>query len=455
MTCNIIILAAGQGTRMRSALPKVLHKLADKSLLEHVCQTANALSPSLLNIIYGHGGELVRQALAGLQVNWIEQAEQLGTGHAVAQALPFIQDDETVLILYGDVPLTKQASLHALLEQVTATSMGLLTIELPDPTGYGRIIRDAAGKVERIVEHKDATSAERAINEVNTGMLAVNGGRLKEWLGKLGNDNAQREYYLTDIISMAVADGIEVKTVQASHRCEVEGVNDRLQLARLERYYQNMKAEELMQAGVTLRDPARLDIRGELNCGQDVQIDINVIIEGRVSLGDNVQIGPNVMLKDCVIAAGARIEANCVIEQAEIGTNSIVGPFARLRPGTQLAAKSKVGNFVEIKNATIGEGSKVNHLSYIGDARLGKNVNIGAGTITCNYDGANKHQTVIGDNAFIGSCSQLVAPVEIGPNATIGAGSTISKDAPADALTLSRSPQKTLNNWQRPTKNKE
>ncbi|MDT8404109.1 bifunctional UDP-N-acetylglucosamine diphosphorylase/glucosamine-1-phosphate N-acetyltransferase GlmU [Sulfuriflexus sp.] len=455
MTCNIIILAAGQGTRMRSALPKVLHKLADKSLLEHVCQTANTLAPSQLNIIYGHGGERVRQALVGLQANWIEQAEQLGTGHAVTQALPYFEDDETVLILYGDVPLTKQATLHALLDQVTATSMGLLTIELPDPTGYGRIIRDAAGKVERIVEHKDATAAERAITEVNTGMLAVNGGRLKDWLGKLGNDNAQGEYYLTDIIGMAVADGVEVKTVQASHRYEVEGVNDRLQLARLERYYQSMKAEELMQAGVTLRDPARLDIRGELKCGQDVQIDINVIIEGRVRLGDNVQIGPNVMLKDCVIAAGARIEANCVIEQAEIGASSIVGPFARLRPGTRLAAESKVGNFVEIKNATIGEGSKVNHLSYIGDARLGKDVNIGAGTITCNYDGANKHQTVIGDKAFIGSCSQLVAPVEIGSNATIGAGSTISKDAPADALTLSRSPQKTLKNWQRPTKNKE
>jgi bifunctional UDP-N-acetylglucosamine pyrophosphorylase/glucosamine-1-phosphate N-acetyltransferase len=440
---------------MRSALPKVLHKLADKSLLEHVCQTANSLHPAQLNIVYGHGGEIVRQTLARLEANWVEQTEQLGTGHAVAQALPYINNDETVLILYGDVPLTRQDTLQALLEQVSTTSMGLLTIALADPTGYGRIIRNQAGKVERIVEHKDATAAERTINEVNTGMLAVNGGQLKAWLDRLENNNAQAEYYLTDIIGMAVADGIEIKTVQASNSYEVEGVNDRLQLARLERYYQAMQADELMQAGVTLRDPARIDIRGELSCGQDVHIDINVIIEGRVSLADNVQIGPNVILKDCAIAEGSRIEANCVIEQAEVGPNCRVGPFARLRPGAKLAAQAKVGNFVEIKNAIIGESSKVNHLSYVGDAHLGKAVNIGAGTITCNYDGANKHQTVIGDNAFIGSCSQLVAPVEIGPNATIGAGSTISKDAPADALTLSRSPQKTIKNWQRPTRNKE
>ncbi len=440
---------------MRSALPKVLHKLADKSLLEHVYATANSLAPVQLNIVYGHGGEIVQQTLSALKANWIEQTQQLGTGHAVAQVAPYIKDNETVLILYGDVPLTQKESLQALLNQVSASSMGLLTINLPDPTGYGRIVRDAAGKVERIVEHKDATETERLIKEVNTGMLAANGKQLKSWLDSLSNDNAQGEYYLTDIIGMAVADGIEVKTVQANNSYEVEGVNDRLQLARLERYYQSMQADDLMRAGVSLRDPARIDIRGELVCGQDVQIDINVIIEGKVSLADNVQVGPNVVLKDCMIGEGTHIDANCVIEQAEVGMNCVVGPFARLRPGAKLANNAKVGNFVEIKNSIIGEGSKVNHLSYIGDAKLGKGVNIGAGTITCNYDGAYKHQTVIGDNAFIGSNSQLVAPVEIGDNATIGAGSTISKDAPADGLTLSRSPQKTLKNWQRPTKGKE
>lgn len=455
MTCNVIILAAGQGTRMRSALPKVLHKLADKSLLEHVYETANSLAPAQLNIVYGHGGEIVQEKLTGIKANWIEQAEQLGTGHAVAQALAHIKDDETVLILYGDVPLTQKDTLQALLNQVSESSMGLLTIDLPDPTGYGRIVRDSAGKVERIVEHKDASASVHTIKEVNTGMLAVNGKQLKGWLDRLSNDNAQGEYYLTDIIGMAVADGIEVRTVQANNSYEVEGVNDRLQLARLERYYQSMKADDLMRAGVALRDPARIDIRGEIVCGQDVQIDINVIIEGRVSLGNNVQIGPNVVLKNCSIGEGTHIDANCVIEQAEVGENCAVGPFARLRPGAKLADNSKVGNFVEVKNSTIGEGSKVNHLSYIGDATLGKGVNIGAGTITCNYDGAYKHQTVIGDNAFIGSNSQLVAPVEIGDNATIGAGSTISKDVPAEGLTLSRSPQKTLKNWQRPTKSKD
>lgn len=440
---------------MRSALPKVLHKLADKSLLEHVYATANSLNPKQLNIVYGHGGKVVQQRLSGLKANWVEQAEQHGTGHAVAQALPCINDDETVLVLYGDVPLTQKNTLQALLDLVTESSMGLLTIDLDEPTGYGRIVRDDNARVVRIVEHKDASQTELAIREVNTGMLAVNGKQLKNWLSKLGNDNAQGEYYLTDIIAMAVADGIEVKTVQTRNGYEVEGVNDRLQLARLERYYQAMKADELMKAGVGLRDPARIDFRGQLTCGQDVQIDINVIIEGEVTLGNNVQIGPNVILKDCAIGDGSHIEANCIIERAWIGSNCTVGPFARLRPGAKLADHSKVGNFVEVKNSSIGEGSKVNHLSYIGDASLGKNVNIGAGTITCNYDGAFKHQTIIGDNAFIGSCSQLVAPVKVGENATIGAGSTISKDAPADSLTLSRSPQKTLTNWQRPSKSKE
>lgn len=437
---------------MRSKLPKVLHRLAHRSLLEHVWAAANQLKPSKTCIVYGHGGDQVREHLQNSSVEWAEQPEQLGTGHAVAQAMPHIPESGKVLILYGDVPLIKTVTLEAMLEQCSDSAMSLLTIELDNPQGYGRIVRDNEQKVTRIVEHKDATEAQLAINEINTGIMCVPAEQLSQWLAKLGNNNAQGEYYLTDIIAMAVSDKIAINTVSATNSHEVEGVNDRLQLARLERYYQAMQAEELMQQGVTLRDPARIDVRGEITCGQDVIIDINVIIEGKVEIGDGAQIGPNVILKDCTIGAGSIIEANCVIEQAIVGEQCNVGPFARLRPGAKLANKAKVGNFVEIKNADIGEGSKVNHLSYIGDTTMGDNVNVGAGTITCNYDGANKHRTIIGDNVFVGSNTAMVAPIKLGDGATIGAGSILTTDADAEALTLTRSKQKTLSGWKRPTK---
>lgn len=454
MTCSVIILAAGQGSRMRSKLPKVLHKLAHRSLLEHVWAAANPLKPAKTCIVYGHGGDQVREHLQDSRVEWAEQAEQLGTGHAVAQAMPYIPESGKVLILYGDVPLIKTTTLEMMLEQCSDSAMSLLTIELDNPQGYGRIVRDNNQKVTSIVEHKDATEAQLTINEINTGIMCVPTQQLSQWLAKLSNNNAQGEYYLTDIIAMAVGDKIAINTVSATNSHEVEGVNDRQQLARLERYYQAMQAEELMQQGVTLRDPARIDVRGEVACGQDVTIDINVIIEGKVDIGDGVQIGPNVILKDCSIGAGSIIEANCVIEQAVVGKECNVGPFARLRPGATLANRAKVGNFVEIKNADIGEGSKVNHLSYIGDTTMGDNVNVGAGTITCNYDGANKHRTIIGDNVFVGSNTAMVAPIKLGDGATIGAGSTLTVDADAGALTLTRSKQKTLSGWKRPTKKK-
>jgi len=454
MKCSVIILAAGQGSRMRSAQPKVLHKLAHRSLLEHVWAAAERLNPQDCCIVFGHGGDKVRAHLQDQPVKWAEQAEQLGTGHAVAQAMPDIPDSGKVLILYGDVPLIRTTTLEAMLDKCSNSAMSLLTIELDDPHGYGRIIRDADQQVTSIVEHKDASEAQLSIHEINTGIMCVPAAKLSTWLGKLSNDNAQAEYYLTDIIAMAVSDKIAINTVSATNSHEVEGVNDRIQLARLERYYQAMQAEKLMQQGVTLRDPARVDVRGEIACGQDVVIDINVIIEGKVNIGDNVQIGPNVILKDCSIGAGSIIEANCVIEQAIVGEQCSVGPFARLRPGAKLAAKAKAGNFVEIKNAEIGEGSKVNHLSYIGDTSMGADVNVGAGTITCNYDGANKHRTIIGNNAFIGSNTAIVAPLEVGAGATIGAGSILTTDAEAAALTLTRSKQKTIKGWKRPVKDK-
>jgi bifunctional UDP-N-acetylglucosamine pyrophosphorylase/glucosamine-1-phosphate N-acetyltransferase len=450
----VIILAAGQGTRMRSVLPKVLHKLAHLPLLEHVCRTAESLQAEDIYVVYGHGGEQVRECCRHLPCHWIEQDRQLGTGHAVNQVAPYIKANQQVLVLFGDVPLVQATTLQALRDSA-AGGLALLTVEREDPAGYGRITRDQAGKVIGIVEHKDADPASLAIREVNTGIMLAPAGRLPGWLARLENSNSQNEYYLTDIVAMAVADGIAVEAVKASSPLEVSGVNDRLQLAALERYYQHMNAEELMQQGVTVRDPARLDIRGEISCGQDVILDVNVILEGKVSIGNNVCIGANVIIRDSTIADGAVIEANSIIEKSEIGAGCSVGPFARLRPGTRLAAKAKVGNFVEIKNALIGDGSKVNHLSYIGDATLGVGVNIGAGTITCNYDGANKHQTTIGDHAFIGSNTQLVAPVSVGKGATIGAGSTITRDAPADALTLTRSAQKTLTGWQRPVKKQD
>jgi len=439
---------------MRSDLPKVLHKLAHRSLLEHVWVAAAELKPQQTCIVYGHGGEQVRQHLTESSLKWVEQPEQLGTGHAVAQAIPLLPDSGKVLILYGDVPLIKTSTLESMLANCSDTKMSLLTIDLDDPKGYGRIVRNNEQQVISIVEHKDATDEQLGIIEINTGIMCVPAGKLASWLGKLGNDNAQGEYYLTDIIAMAVSDKIAINTVSATNSHEVEGVNDRIQLARLERYYQAMQAEQLMQQGVTLRDPARIDVRGEVICGQDVVIDINVILEGKVEIGDKVQIGPNVILKDCSIGAGSIIEANCIIDQAIVGEQCSVGPFARLRPGAKLANKAKAGNFVEIKNADIGEGSKVNHLSYIGDTTMGAGVNVGAGTITCNYDGANKHRTVIGDNAFIGSNTAMVAPVEIGAGATVGAGSTLTSDAESDALTLTRTKQKTITGWQRPVKKK-
>ncbi len=454
MELSVVILAAGQGSRMRSKLPKVLHKLAHKPLLTHVIDVAEQLAAQDIHVVYGHGGEVVRDALSDHKVSWVKQDEQLGTGHAVAQAVPRLIDDHVVLVLYGDVPLTTKATLEQLLAQVSKTSMGLLTAVLDNPHGYGRIVRNSDNAVQCITEEKDASAEIRKIPEVNTGILAVSGGKLKEWLGRLKNNNAQGEYYLTDIIAMAVSDGIEVKTSHASAVEEVEGINNRSQLARIERYYQQQQAEQLMMAGVTLKDPARFDLRGSVETGIDVIIDVNVILEGDVVLGDNVAIGANCVLINSIVGDGSVILPNSIIENSVIGVECSIGPFARIRPDTKLANKVKIGNFVEVKKAQVGDASKINHLSYVGDSIIGKDVNIGAGTITCNYDGANKHLTEIGDGAFIGSDSQLVAPVKIGAGATIGAGSTVTNDAPENALTLSRSKQRSIDSWARPQKKK-
>ncbi len=451
MSLDIVILAAGQGTRMRSALPKVLHPVAGKSMLGHVIDTARQLSPRKIHVVIGHGAELVRERLAADDVDFVLQAEQLGTGHAVAQALPHIEADK-VLILYGDVPLTQVETLSRLLEQASDTQLGLLTVNLADPTGYGRIIRDEAGIVQAIVEHKDASEAQRAIREGNTGILAVPGKRLGDWLGRLSNSNAQGEYYLTDVIAMAVADGLVVATETAQEEMEVLGANDRIQLAQLERYYQQRAARRLMTQGVTLLDPARFDLRGEVTVGRDVQIDINVILEGKVVIEDGVQIGPNCVIKDSTLRRGAIVKANSHLEGAELGEGADCGPFARLRPGAKLGAKAHVGNFVELKNAVLGEGAKAGHLSYLGDAEIGARTNIGAGTITCNYDGANKFKTVMGEDVFIGSNSSLVAPVTLGDGATTGAGSTVTQDVPAKALAVGRAKQRNIEGWKRPTK---
>ena len=451
MSLDIVILAAGQGTRMRSALPKVLHPVAGKSMLGHVIDTARQLSPRKIHVVIGHGAELVRERLAANDVDFVLQAEQLGTGHAVAQALPHIEADK-VLILYGDVPLTQVETLSRLLEQASDTQLGLLTVNLADPTGYGRIIRDEAGIVQAIVEHKDASEAQRAIREGNTGILAVPGKRLGDWLGRLSNSNAQGEYYLTDVIAMAVADGLVVATETAQEEMEVLGANDRIQLAQLERYYQQRAARRLMTQGVTLLDPARFDLRGEVTVGRDVQIDINVILEGKVVIEDGVQIGPNCVIKDSTLRRGAIVKANSHLEGAELGEGADCGPFARLRPGAKLGAKAHVGNFVELKNAVLGEGAKAGHLSYLGDAEIGARTNIGAGTITCNYDGANKFKTVMGEDVFIGSNSSLVAPVTLGDGATTGAGSTVTQDVPAKALAVGRAKQRNIEGWKRPTK---
>lgn len=454
MSLDIVILAAGQGTRMRSALPKVLHPVAGKSMLGHVIDTARQLQPQSIQVVIGHGAEAVRERLAAPDLNFILQAEQLGTGHAVAQALPALSA-ERVLILYGDVPLIAAETLQRLLALVTDQQLGLLTVQLADPTGYGRIVRGADGQVEAIVEHKDANAAQRAISEGNTGILAVPGKRLADWLGRLSNSNAQGEYYLTDVIAMAVADGLVVATEQASDEMEVLGANDRIQLSQLERHYQYRAGRRLMAQGVTLIDPARFDLRGEVTVGRDVLIDINVILEGQVLIEDGVQIGANCVIKDSVLRQGAIVKANSHLDGAEVGEGAGCGPFARLRPGTVLGAKAHVGNFVELKNAKLGAGAKAGHLSYLGDAEIGARTNIGAGTITCNYDGANKFKTVLGEDVFIGSNSSLVAPLTLGDGATTGAGSTVTTDVPANTLAVGRAKQRNIEGWKRPVKLKK
>jgi bifunctional UDP-N-acetylglucosamine pyrophosphorylase/glucosamine-1-phosphate N-acetyltransferase len=450
---SVVVLAAGQGKRMHSALPKVLQPLAGRPLLEHVVRAARALAPAGIHIVYGHGGDQVRAAFAAqTDLHWALQAEQLGTGHAVAQALPAIPDDHEVLVLCGDVPLIETATLERLVGETPGGQLALLTAVVGDATGYGRVLRNARGAVTRIVEHKDASDEERRVTEINTGLIAFRAGTLRGYLAKLTNKNAQGEYYLTDVIGMAVADGVPVRGIVAGSATEVLGINDRTQLAQAERAWQARRAQELMTRGVTLADPARLDVRGEVLVGRDVFIDVGVVLEGKVTLGDRVHIGPYAVLRDATLGADTVVHAHSVLEGAAAGDGCEIGPFARLRPGTVLAGHVKAGNFVEIKNSQIAPHSKVNHLSYVGDATVGTQVNIGAGTITCNYDGANKHRTVIGDDVFVGSGSMLVAPLEIGAGATIGAGSTITKGAPPAELTVARTKQVSVPGWKRPKK---
>jgi len=448
---NIVILAAGQGKRMHSNLPKVLHPLAGKALVLHVIDTARSLAPQTLCVVYGHGGEAVRRTLDAPDLAWALQEPQLGTGHAVQQALPHLSSEGTTLILYGDVPLIRAETLKKL-GHAAQGALAILTVELADPSGYGRIVRDDTGRVLRIVEQKDSTAEERRIGEINTGIMAMPSALLGQWLGRLSNDNAQQEYYLTDIVSMAVDAGLPIRTVNPTHEWEVLGVNSKVQLAELERIAQRSTAEQLMEQGVRLADPQRLDVRGELVCGRDVFIDINCVFEGRVELDEAVEVGPNCVLKNARIGAGARLAAFTHIEDAVVGPDGRIGPFARLRPGAELAGDVHIGNFVEIKKSTIAAHSKVNHLAYIGDAIIGSRVNVGAGTITCNYDGANKFQTIIEDDAFIGSDTQLVAPVTVGRGATLGAGTTLTRDAPPDTLTVSRAKQVSIAGWKRPLK---
>ena len=452
MKLAVVILAAGQGKRMKSDLPKVLQPLAGRPLLGHVVSRAQQLSPSSIHVVYGHGGERVRAAFEGADLKWALQAEQLGTGHALMQAMPGVADDELVLVLYGDVPLINPDTLRQLIALAGPKAVSLLTVMLDNPTGYGRIVRNARGAVQKIVEQKDASRAQLRIREGNSGILAGPAKLLRRWLGKLRNANAQGEYYLTDIIAMAVKDKIKVNPLVSPTMAETLGVNDKVQLAELEALHRAARARELMLAGATLADPARIDVRGEVSVGRDVFIDANVLLEGAVQLGDGVRIGPNVVLRDVSIGAGSVVHPNSILEQAAVGPGCLIGPYARLRPGSKLGREVHVGNFVELKKSELGDGSKANHLTYLGDALVGKGVNVGAGTITCNYDGVNKSQTTIEDGAFIGSGNMLVAPVRIGKDATTGAGSTITRDAPDGQLTLARSKQVTLEGWKRPVK---
>ena len=454
MSTNVIILAAGKGTRMRSTLPKVLQPLAGRPLLGHVIETAKKLNAANIITIYGHGGNLVQQAFAQENVEWVEQAEQLGTGHAVKVTLPVLPTDGVSLILSGDVPCITEATLKKLLQASAETGIGIVTLTVDDATGYGRIVRKN-GEIQAIVEHKDANDEQRKIKEFNTGIYCVNNAKLHEWLPKLSNENAQGEYYLTDIIAMAIADGLSVASVEPELAFEVEGVNDRVQLATLEREFQNNQAKKLMQQGVHLIDPARFDLRGNLSVGQDVRIDINVIIEGDCEFGDHVEIGAGCVIKNTKIAAGTKVQPYSIFDNAVVGENAQIGPFSRLRPGAKLANDVHIGNFVEVKNSSIGLGSKANHFTYLGDAEVGAGSNIGAGTITCNYDGANKFKTIIGDWAFIGSNSSLVAPVHIGNGATVGAGSVITRDVAENSLAFERSKQVAKENYQRPEKVKK
>ena len=451
MAFSVIILAAGKGTRMKSALPKVLHKIGGIPMVQRIINTVQALNANNIHLVYGHGGEQLKATLVGDNLNWCLQREQLGTGHAVQQAAPHINDNEDVLILVGDAPLIREETLSKLKEVKSQCDLALLTVELDDPTGMGRIIREN-DNITAIVEHKDATEEQKHIREINTGMMMMTGKDLKRWLGALTNDNAQGEYYLTDIIAMAASEGKRIQAAQPSEAVEVEGINNRIQLSRLERALQHRQADELMTNGVSLADPQRFDLRGNLTAGQDVTIDINVIIEGSVTLGNQVTIGANCILRNCEIADNTVIEANSIVEDAVVGKNCTVGPFARLRPGAVMHEKSKVGNFVEMKKATLGEGAKANHLTYLGDAEVGANANIGAGTITCNYDGVNKSKTIIGENAFIGSNSSLVAPVCVGDGATVGAGSVITTNVDDKALAVARGKQRNITGWSRPTK---
>jgi bifunctional UDP-N-acetylglucosamine pyrophosphorylase/glucosamine-1-phosphate N-acetyltransferase len=451
MKLAVVILAAGQGKRMKSALPKVLQPLAGLPLLGHVVSRARSLDPASLHVVYGHGGDAVQAAFAHESIEWALQAEQLGTGHAVMQAMPKVADDELVLVLYGDVPLIRKDTLERLIAAAGPKSMSLLTVMLDDPTGYGRIVRKS-GKIQKIVEQKDATKAQLKIREGNSGIMAVPARLLRKWLGKLRNSNAQGEYYLTDVIAMAVKEKIKVTPLIAPTAAETLGVNDKVQLAQIEALHRAERARDLMLAGATLADPARIDIRARVAVGSDVFIDANVLMEGKVELGDRVRIGPNVVLRDVVIGDDCVIHPNSVLEQSELDTGCVIGPYARVRPGSKLGKNVHIGNFVELKKTTIAEGSKANHLTYLGDAVVGKGVNIGAGTITCNYDGVNKSTTVIEDGAFIGSGNMLVAPLRIGKDATTGAGSTITREAPEGRLTLTRAKQQTIEGWKRPQK---